>query len=1052
MNCIAAGSSLVYRALSGVLLALVTSLNVTLPAAEIANSQTEFSGVQGVNGWYHGYRNYTDSGRTPNYNPAEYPAGHFIRFAGGSNVADAWTEANINGNLQHWSGTQWDLSVSGYPLTAMGALTAQPNGGALSPLYPAHSGKEEWLIRRWKADELSTVTPVAVTYTHWMASTSGTGTTLYLVRNGTVVDTWTRNSTTQASRTYYFNLNPGDTIDLCLSPLGTTGSHSDAFDSTSFRFTVNDALPAVPLQPDGSLFIPANAADSDGDGILDVWELYYTGNLTTLTATGDYDNDGLTDVQEINLGTNPLIADTDGDGLTDDAEVNTYHTNPLVADTDGDGLTDGAEVNTYHTNPLLADTDGDGLKDGAEIATGCNPLNPDTDGDGISDGAEVLTYLTNPLDRDTDHDGYSDAAEIAAGTNPRDVGSFPGSNGALPQLSITRSGANIFLSWPASASDWMPCWSDDLSPADWKLVPDVPTVSAGQNLVTITTASTRRFFQLRHRGAVVPFKTYEAEDAIVTGGSVVRMTGLPTSTTWSPQLEASGRAFVQLNNTGDRMDFTNFTAANALVIRHCIPDAPTGGGITGTLSLYVNGVFRQKLALSSTYNWLYGDGTSGSNGQSNDPTIANATAHLFWDETRAFITGGLQPGDTLTLQKDADDTALFYRVDLVDLEAVSPPLPPPPAGSYLSVTDYGADGSDAIDDTAAIQNCINDAKAQGKHVWMPAGTYYQSANFPLDGVTVQGAGMWHTNLVSTIAGTSFSGNVGFFIKGAGSKVTDMSITSTAHTTRSTPGGKPFTSSSSTPPTNWTVQNVWITHTEVGFWMTAASTGTVRGCRVRTTYADGININGGSSNNLLEHNHVRGTGDDGLATFSGSGNPICTGNTFRFNTVIAPWSAHNCALWGCDNQLVEDNYWADNAQFGNFAFNLSGSTSAYPITNSIIRRNTLVRGGGNAYGQKMGAIWCYAGNHTISGVFVRDNDIRDSIFRGIHLAGSQSQAITFERNVIDHPGENGVLVLSGVTGTGTFTGNIVRNLNNGFTQFSNSASSPGYTVTLSGNSW
>jgi parallel beta-helix repeat protein len=387
----------------------------------------------------------------------------------------------------------------------------------------------------------------------------------------------------------------------------------------------------------------------------------------------------------------------------------------------------------------------------------------------------------------------------------------------------------------------------------------------------------------------------------------------------------------------------------------------------------------------------------------------------------------------------------------VDLEAVPAPLLPPAAGTYLSITDYGANGSDANDDTTAIQNCITDAKAQGKTVWMPAGTYYQSANFTLDGVTVQGAGMWYTNLVSTIAGTSFAGKVGFFIKGTGSKVTDMSITSTAHTTRSTPGGKPFTSSNSTPPTNWTVQNVWITHTEVGFWMSTASNGTVSGCRIRSTYADGINLNGGASNNLLEHNHIRGTGDDGLATFSGTGAPICTGNTFRFNTVINPWGAHNCALWGCDNQLVEDNYFADNATMGTFAFNLSG-VAAYPVTNTTIRRNTLVRGGGNAFGQKRGAIWSFAGNQTISTTAVRDNDIRDSIFRGIHLAGTLSQAITFERNVVDHPGENGVQVLSGVTGTGTFNNNIVRNLNATFVQFSNGATSPGYTVTLSGNTW
>ena len=58
----------------------------------------------------------------------------------------------------------------------------------------------------------------------------------------------------------------------------------------------------------------------------------------------DSDGDGLTDVEEKKLGTNPYKADTDGDGLTDGAEVNVYHTDPLNPDTDGDGYSDGAEV------------------------------------------------------------------------------------------------------------------------------------------------------------------------------------------------------------------------------------------------------------------------------------------------------------------------------------------------------------------------------------------------------------------------------------------------------------------------------------------------------------------------------------------------------------------------------------------------------------------------------------------------------------------------------------------------------------------------------------
>jgi len=107
----------------------------------------------------------------------------------------------------------------------------------------------------------------------------------------------------------------------------------------------------------------------------------------TLTAITDSDQDGLTDVQEAQLGTNPFKADTDGDGLSDRDEL-AYKTNPLVADTDGDGLSDGDEI-AYKTDPLAIDSDGDTLPDGKEVhGLGTSPINPDTDGDGFNDNVD----------------------------------------------------------------------------------------------------------------------------------------------------------------------------------------------------------------------------------------------------------------------------------------------------------------------------------------------------------------------------------------------------------------------------------------------------------------------------------------------------------------------------------------------------------------------------------------------------------------------------------------------------------------------------------------
>jgi uncharacterized protein (TIGR03382 family) len=192
---------------------------------------------------------------------------------------------------------------------------------------------------------------------------------------------------------------------------------------------------------------------------------------------GDSDGDGLSDIQEEDLGTDPENADTDGDGLPDGREVfggnpalpNNNVTNPLDVDTDNDGLCDGARGATFRaetcvsgedtngnglrenseTLPTNPDTDGDGLGDGTEVLSNypgptdafanrpgaqTNPLNPDSDGDGLQDGAEDISRdgrfqpgnpgaqnrETNPTDPDTDDGGESDGSERTNGRNPVD--------------------------------------------------------------------------------------------------------------------------------------------------------------------------------------------------------------------------------------------------------------------------------------------------------------------------------------------------------------------------------------------------------------------------------------------------------------------------------------------------------------------------------------------------------------------------------------------------------------------------------------------------------
>lgn len=170
----------------------------------------------------------------------------------------------------------------------------------------------------------------------------------------------------------------------------------------------------------------------------------------------DSDGDGLIDIDEDALGTDPLNPDTDGDGLTDYEEV-ILGTVPLtkneydeMLDSDSDGLTDIDEVQTYGTDPYSNDTDSDGLSDYDEIYLyGTDPLNPDTDADTLSDGFEIEHELDPNKDRT---DGITNDGELKIEQTISDTGISltlkDETNLAKPSISGAASGElsdNVFL-------------------------------------------------------------------------------------------------------------------------------------------------------------------------------------------------------------------------------------------------------------------------------------------------------------------------------------------------------------------------------------------------------------------------------------------------------------------------------------------------------------------------------------------------------------------------------------------------------------------------------
>ncbi|MFF0823926.1 discoidin domain-containing protein [Micromonospora haikouensis] len=595
----------------------------------------------------------------------------------------------------------------------------------------------------------------------------------------------------------------------------------------------------------------------------------------------------------------------------------------------------------------------------------------------------------------------------------------------------------------------------------------VALVAAAVSVVSFSTATPARAaglspFDIPGRGATVPFVEQEAEQAAHNGTRIG-----PTRYYGQLPSEASGREAVTLDAVGEYVEFTLTAPANAVTFRYSLPDNAAGTGRDASIDLRANGSLVKAVPVTSRYGWYYGGYPFNNNPGDTNP-------HHFYDETRTMFGTTYPAGTKIRLQVSSTAQSPTFTIDLADFELVGTPIAKP-AGVLDVVTDFGADPSGATDSTARFQAAVDAGRAQGRAVWIPAGTFTLWDHVVVDGVTLRGAGPWYSVLGGRhptdrkraagvygkyVPGGGYTGEIRPHEAGGPSRNVTLRDFAIIGDVRERIDDDQVNAIGGAM-TDSVVDNVWMQHTKVGAWMDGPMDNfTIRNSRILDQTADGVNFHWGVTNSTVTNTFVRNTGDDALAMWAQSVPNV--NNSFTRNTIGVTILANHLVSYGGRDIKITDNVTADSVTNGggihvaNRYPGVQGDTAVKGTW--TIARNTLIRNGNSDYNWNfgVGAIWFSALNEAIQGatVNITDTDILDSSYAALHWIEGQSSGINLTNVRIDGAGTYALQVqapsqvsFTGVRATGIAQSNPMHNcVGSGFQVTQGSGNSGWYTAT------
>ena len=565
------------------------------------------------------------------------------------------------------------------------------------------------------------------------------------------------------------------------------------------------------------------------------------------------------------------------------------------------------------------------------------------------------------------------------------------------------------------------------------------------------------------RGAMMPYTRIEAESAgVVTNGT--RLT--PNYHLADFAGEASGRSAVLLDTTGEYVEFTLPAATNAIVVRNAISNSADGAGLDATLSIYAAGSDKGNLTVSSRYSYVYASPTTlGNLGYENTPI---GTAYWLYEEANMLLDQVYPAGTKLRLQKDSGDVAWIY-IDFLEVENVAPPASNPDSSRYVEVS-----ATKSID--AALQEFRADSNKLG--IFIPAGNWPITSKISVYGRATQiiGAGPWHTRLMAPQDQTNT--DVGFNIAATanGSVVKNFSVWGNYRYRMDGPGK--FIDGNGMQSV--TVQNIWAEHFVCLYWGVNSSNNTFRDLRIRNTFADGINMTNGSSNNLITNSESRGAGDDAFALFSAvdAGGSYNVGNQYTNLTAILVRRAAAFAVYGGSGNLYQNLYGADTLTYPGItisSLSFGINTLGFGDQDNVFDGITLERTGGdfwtsaggddkiNDY-QNFAAIWFFAGDRPFRNIVVKNVDINNPVYSGVMFQTKYPEKLAMQNVRLENITINGaprygiklVIRAEGTADTppvGAVSFTNVQVNNAGVAAIYGEGRAPEFTVNrVSGNNW